>query len=187
MKYGLAKADGIVVMMVLVSFSLSHAYAQEHDHQQWDAGNVGRLIAMARSSGLTCFESDDKGRSWRRTGVVTKPAQHPADLCLLANGHVLLVYGSRIWPYGVGAMVSRDGGRTWDRSRRVMLGWDSQNTDTGYPSAVQLDDGTIVVLYYAVGTEDLLPTKQDEAYNPFMEGLRAAAEIEDLAESYLDR
>jgi hypothetical protein len=36
-----------------------------------------------------------------------------------------------------------------------MVGWDSLNTDTGYPSTVQLDDGTIVTMYYAVGTAAL--------------------------------
>jgi hypothetical protein len=35
-----------------------------------------------------------------------------------------------------------------------MLGWTSSNTDTGYPSAVQVPDGTIVCLYYAVSTDE---------------------------------
>ncbi|MEW6358815.1 MAG: sialidase family protein [Planctomycetota bacterium] len=115
----------------------------------------GRLIVLARSNGLTCFHSDDDGKTWKMGSKVTKPQQHPADLCLLKSGHVLLLYGNRIWPYGVGAILSHDGGATWDFERRAMLGWDSQNTDTGYPSGVQLDDGTIVVLYYAVGTDAL--------------------------------
>ena len=34
----------------------------------------------------------------------------------------------------------------------MALGWDSLSGDTGYPSTVQLDDGTIVTMYYAVGT-----------------------------------
>jgi len=33
----------------------------------------------------------------------------------------------------------------------VLLAWDCQNTDCGYPSTVQLDDGTIVTLLYEVG------------------------------------
>ena len=52
-------------------------------------------------------------------------------------------------------VLSRDGGKTWDEAHRVLLGWDSLNMDTGYPSTVQLDDGTIVTMYYAVGTATL--------------------------------
>ncbi len=36
-----------------------------------------------------------------------------------------------------------------------MVAWTSLNTDCGYPSVVQLDDGTIVMIYYSVGTEDI--------------------------------
>jgi hypothetical protein len=129
----------------------------------------GRLVAMARSNGLTGYHCDDAGRTWKQTAKVTKPNQHPADLCLLKSGTILLVYGSRIEPYGVGAMLSRDGGQTWDHKHRVMLAWDSQNADTGYPSAVQLDDGTIVVLYYAVGTYGLLPGKEQAVCIRFTE------------------
>jgi predicted neuraminidase len=49
-------------------------------------------------------------------------------------------------------MLSPDLGKTWDATRAVMLGRDSRSLDTGYPSTVQLDDGTIVTIYYAVGT-----------------------------------
>jgi hypothetical protein len=52
-------------------------------------------------------------------------------------------------------MLSRDQGQTWDTQRGVLIGWDSLHTDTGYPSTVQLDDGTIVTMYYAVGTAAL--------------------------------
>ena len=37
----------------------------------------------------------------------------------------------------------------------MLIGWDSASEDTGYPSTVQLDDGTIVTMYYAVGTPTL--------------------------------
>ncbi|MFH1919617.1 MAG: hypothetical protein ABIP48_07035 [Planctomycetota bacterium] len=50
---------------------------------------------------------------------------------------------------------SEDGGTTWGFDKRVFLAWKALNSDCGYPSAVQLEDGTIVTLYYAVGTTDL--------------------------------
>ncbi len=52
-------------------------------------------------------------------------------------------------------VYSTDGGRTWSFDSRVFLAWQALSWDCGYPSAIQLDDGTIVMLYYAVGTADL--------------------------------
>ncbi len=117
-----------------------------------------RLLAMARTysdGSIQQMESTDSGYTWSKPTQVTLPGQHPADLCLLQNGHLLLVYGHRIKPYGVGGMLSYDGGDIWERDGRFMIGWTSLNTDCGYPSVVQLDDGAIVTMYYSVGTEDI--------------------------------
>ena len=117
----------------------------------------GRLVAAMRSergdSGVC--ESPDKGRTWTKPQTITKVSHHPPDLCLLKSGTLLMVYGCRLVPRGVQAILSDDGGKTWQFDRRVFLAWKALNTDCGYPSAVQLDDGTIVTLYYAVGTSDL--------------------------------
>lgn len=127
----------------------------------------GALLAALRTESgqvdRSC--SDDGGRTWSAPRRVTGGpdgtlAQHPADLIPLRGGDALMVYGSRVPPYGAHALLVRDGGATWDYDHRVALGWTCSNTDCGYPSAVQLDDGTIVCLYYAVGTSDLLATQQ---------------------------
>ena len=81
-----------------------------------------------------------------------KPQQWPFDATVLKSGHLLLSYGTRVDRFGAGVVLSKNLGQTWDEEHRVLLGWDSLNTDTGYPSTVQLDDGTIVTMYYAVGT-----------------------------------
>jgi len=117
----------------------------------------GKLIAMMRTESKGAIEqseSIDYGYTWGEPKPVTGPNQHPADLCLLKNGHLFLVYGNRIKPYGVGAMLSYDKGKSWDKDKRFMLAWTSNNTDCGYPSVAQLDDGTIVTMYYSVGTSD---------------------------------
>jgi len=118
----------------------------------------GRLIAMMRTekdARLEQCESTDNGYTWSVPRPVTLPSQHPADLCLLSDGRLLLAYGNRIKPYGVGAMVSNDMGKTWEDDKRILAAWTSLNTDCGYPSVVQLDDGTFVIMYYSVGTSDL--------------------------------
>jgi hypothetical protein len=68
---------------------------------------------------------------------------------------VLLVYGLRNRGLrGVGARWSRDEGQTWEPP--VVLVDLEDATDVGYPSSVQVADGTIVTAYYCNG----IPTHQ---------------------------
>ena len=99
--------------------------------------------------------SDDGGRRWSPPVQITRDGEHPADLTVLASGTIQLTFGRRIRPLGCGALLSRDGGRTWDTHHEVLLAGDGvRNQDLGYPSTVQLRDGTIVTaLYYASGSE----------------------------------
>lgn len=128
-----------------------------HDETQVIELPDGRLMAFTRMEGssghgLLLSESSDEGRTWGNTWELMKAQQWPFDATVLQSGHLLLSYGSRLDHFGAGVVLSRDGGKTWDEARATFLGWDSLNTDTGYPSTVQLDDGTIVTMYYAVGT-----------------------------------
>jgi len=66
---------------------------------------------------------------------------------LLDNGWLLVVYGVRHKPYGARACISRDGGKTWDIEHEITLS-PAMNGDLGYPASVQLDDGSILTLYY---------------------------------------
>jgi hypothetical protein len=115
------------------------------------------LLAAVRTDAgsLDQFDSHDGGYTWTGPKPLTQISQHPADLLRLASGRLLLVWGNRREPIGVGAMLSDDEGATWRYDRRLMLAWTSLNTDCGYPSVVQLDDGAIVLMYYSVGTTDL--------------------------------
>lgn len=119
----------------------------------------GRLVAVARKDAryahvAVCF-SDDMGRTWTAPEQVTRDGEHPGDLTVLASGKLLLTFGRRVRPYGCGALVSDDGGRTWNADREVLLAGDGvRDHDLGYPSTVQLADGTIVTaLYYGSGSD----------------------------------
>ena len=120
----------------------------------------GRWLAAARNLGragapvhaIDLFASDDDARTWRLLAQPTTGNQHPGDLLKLADGRVLLVFGDRRPGHlGVGAMLSADGGRTW--SEGVPLTKGLATRDSGYPSSVQLRDGTIVTGFYAAKSE----------------------------------
>ncbi len=128
-----------------------------HDETQVVELPDGRLLAFTRIEepgpfGLLLSESADKGRTWTNSRRLLKANRWPYDATVLKSGNLLLSFGSRVGHFGAGVLLSADSGKTWDESRSVLVGWDSLNTDTGYPSTVQLDDGTIVTMYYAAGT-----------------------------------
>lgn len=113
-----------------------------------------RLLAIMRDdadSGLWQSLSEDGGESWSEPIRVTEGPRLPGDAILLRSGRILLSYGRRLPPYGVECIVSDDGGKTWDKNSRCLLEWRAKNGDCGYPSSVQLDDGSIATLYYGVG------------------------------------
>jgi hypothetical protein len=49
--------------------------------------------------------------------------------------------------YGVCARVSDDQGKTWSRPKVLISA--PGPMDSGYPSTVEMDDGTLVTAYYA--------------------------------------
>ena len=116
----------------------------------------GRLLvilrqSMARNRRWVLWQSDssDNGYNWSKPRPVTGDMEFPGDVIRLKDGRLLLTYGRRVPPYGIQGMVSQDDGRTWDGENRLLLVGDSGTYDCGYPSSVQLEDGTIVTVYYA--------------------------------------
>lgn len=114
-----------------------------------------RWLAASRTGKtgqLKLFASDDGEQTWTDRGLLTEMSQHPADLLLLADGRILLVYGNRTRArFGVDAQVSEDEGETWGEPMQLV---DLEGArDGGYPSSEQLSDGTIITAYYADSIE----------------------------------
>jgi hypothetical protein len=112
-----------------------------------------RWLAASRTYSdrrLDLFVSTDEGKTWNRSGPLTLPNQHPGHFLRLADGRILLTYGVRERSHqGVSIRLSSDEGRTW--SAPTMLVHLEGTTDGGYPSTVQLADGTLVTAYYSNG------------------------------------
>jgi hypothetical protein len=70
----------------------------------------------------------------------------PPHLIRHSSGALISVYGRRDKPYGESAMVSLDSGETW--ITEIILRDDTKHADLGFPSSVELPDGSIYTVYY---------------------------------------
>ena len=111
----------------------------------------GRIIVQIRNHNkanagetLQC-ESGDGGRTWSAPAPIGVWGL-PSHLLRLRDGRLLMTYGHRRAPWGNQARVSADHGRTW--SAPVILSGEGTTRDLGYPSTVQLQDGTLLSVWY---------------------------------------
>ncbi len=111
----------------------------------------GALLAAMRSADrgglVSVSRSTDGGHTWDAPSEVTREREHPADLTLLSNDWILMVYGVRREPFGVQARVSKDAGRTW--SGPMIVCDDLGDSDLGYPSTVRLGERLVTAYYRA--------------------------------------
>lgn len=115
----------------------------------------GSLLVAARTrinQHLDLHRSTDLGATWLPKGPLTLIGQIPGHLLTLEDGRILLSYGLRNKGlHGVAVRLSDDRGKTWG-APRVIVNYHA-DTDGGYPSSVQVTDGTIVTAYYCRGIE----------------------------------
>ncbi|MBR2721228.1 MAG: exo-alpha-sialidase [Clostridia bacterium] len=93
--------------------------------------------------------SEDGGKTWSEFERVLTANGGPPHLYQLNDGKVLLTYGCRTAPAcGERCVISEDGGKTWSNEMVLSVAKAGYCGDLGYPSSTQLDDGTILSLYY---------------------------------------
>ncbi len=120
----------------------------EGDHWIGYVRHNGRPSMMAHSY--------DGGKRWTRWDRLlggdlwTQAQRIPGSITVLPNDFVLATYGYRDQPYGVRAIVSRDGGESFDLTREYIISDGYQHRDCGYPSTVSFPDGTVVTVAYAL-------------------------------------
>ncbi len=99
------------------------------------------------------------GRTWTTLKRVSdKMLGGPAHLLQLSNGVVLMVYGYRDSQCGNRYRLSYDGGKTWGKEMVLNVSDTPANADLGYPSTVELSDGTLITAYYQTYKNDKYPS-----------------------------
>jgi photosystem II stability/assembly factor-like uncharacterized protein len=115
----------------------------------------GRLVGMIRHHGEPCdqmlwqTESEDGGKTWTEAHP-TQIWGLPPYLIRLRDGRLLVTYGHRRAKFGQRACLSPDGGKTWDYPSEILIRDDAPNGDLGYPASLQMDDETILTIYYQI-------------------------------------
>ncbi len=109
----------------------------------------GNTICLTRSC--------DGGKNWEKP-VLTGICGTPPHLLLHSSGAIIMTYSRRKAPCGQRAKISYDGGKNW--SEEITVSPESPDWDCGYPSSVELSDGSILTVYYQ--------KYQDDSYNSIL-------------------
>lgn len=90
-------------------------------------------------------ESKDGGKTWTLPHSIGVWGL-PSHLLKLRDGRLVMTYGHRRPPFGNQARLSTDNGQTW--SDAIILSGDGAGGDLGYPSTVELADGSLLSVWY---------------------------------------
>ena len=116
----------------------------------------GRILAHIRVQCkgdhplFTLFQtvSCDGGRSWSKPRqILSDLGGAPSHILKASNGALVCTYGYREEPYGVRAIFSYDNGESWEGESDIYV--NGVNKDIGYPSTVELSDGSFITVFYA--------------------------------------
>ena len=124
----------------------------------------GRLLMVLRDNGtrwLHSVRSTDSGETWsapRRLPI----EGYPAQLFPLQGGRLLMTFGWRQPDYGIRAVLSSDGGATWDIDQAVRICGGLPSKNLGYPATIEAADGDLFTVYYgedAAGVTAIMATR----------------------------
>lgn len=102
--------------------------------------------------------SSDGGKTWSNPNrLLPELGGAPAHVLRHSSGVLISVYGFRgspigVKPFSIKAMFSYDGGKTWDADHTIYTSDASE--DMGYPSTVELSDGSLLTVFYAKEKKD---------------------------------
>ena len=126
----------------------------------------GTLLGAIRAQGEAVYRnftiyfcrSEDGGKTWS-VPKCSMVSGSPPHLLLLSDHRILCSYARREAPFGIRAIISEDGGETFGEEIEICRVTDRQTEgDFGYPSTVELDDGTLLTVYYSMIEGDDAPS-----------------------------
>lgn len=125
-----------------------HMFHEPHVVERPDGALVGLVRYHGKDGCMRQTVSTDGGRTWSPMAKTPLLGMPPHLVCL-PSGQLVCVYGRRRADPGFGefAVISDDGGRTWDVANEIVLARSHCN-DLGYPASAVLPDGDIVTVYY---------------------------------------
>ena len=116
----------------------------------------GRLLAAIRRQipetvgegfeDTVITESSDDGNHWSTPWVMVNTAEVHVYLTELDDGRILATYSNYHLPYGAYAIISTDGGKTWDLEHPIRLAA-SADLYVGWPVTLQLKDQSLLTAY----------------------------------------
>ena len=93
-------------------------------------------------------ESHDGGKTWTAPHqILSNLGGAPAHILRTGSGRLISSYGYRAAPYGIRMAYSDDCGKTWDFDHEINV--NGVTYDIGYPSTVELTDGSFFTVFYA--------------------------------------
>lgn len=116
----------------------------------------GKIICHFRTEqNFTTWQtvSEDGGKTWSKAEkLLADFGGAPPHLMLHSSGVLISCYGFRQAPYGIKVMFSTDAGKTWDKDNWLYI--NNISDDLGYPSTIELDDGSLLTAFYAKEEEN---------------------------------
>jgi hypothetical protein len=97
------------------------------------------------------YKSDDGGQTWQFLSRVNDFGA-PGSLVQMGDGRLVIVYGYRLPPFGIRAVVSEDEGVTW--GPEIIVRDDGGSWDLGYPNAWLVEPGKVGAIYYFNSKDD---------------------------------
>ena len=93
-------------------------------------------------------ESYDGGKTWTIPHqLLSDRGGAPSHIMKHSSGALIATYGYRTLPYGIKAMFSYDGGKSWSDGEYLYS--NDISGDLGYPSTIEFPDGSLLTVFYA--------------------------------------
>lgn len=114
----------------------------------------GRIICHLRVENkdetlFTLYQSVslDNGVTWSKpVQIIRDDSGAPGHLILHSSGTLISTISHRSKPYGIWAIFSENSGESWSEECIIFEGKDTD--DLGYPSTIELDDGSMITAFY---------------------------------------